>query len=326
MSSSPNDSSSAPNVLCLGEILVDFIADTPGSLATVPSFRKCPGGAPANVAVGVARLGVSCGFIGKVGDDQFGRFLTETLRSNGVNTQSVLPTSEAPTAIAFVALSPDKKPDFFFYRDPCADLLLAPKDLPRDWLKQTKILHVGSVSLTREPSREATRQAAELATKSGARVTFDPNLRIDLWKGGIKECRQEVLRILPFTDFFLPSIEELLLLMETRDSQEAINNLLELGPRVICIKMGSDGILVVDASSSGAPEMFEQAAFPVDVIDTTGAGDAFNAGLITGVVEGLPLKEAVKQGNAVAALAIAKKGAMTGLPTRPQLEEFLDAF
>ena len=92
---------------------------------TVPGFRKYPGGAPANVAVGVARLGVSCGFIGKVGDDQFGRFLTETLRLNGVNTQSVIPTSEAPTAIAFIARSPTGKPDVFFYRYPCADLLLS---------------------------------------------------------------------------------------------------------------------------------------------------------------------------------------------------------
>jgi sugar/nucleoside kinase (ribokinase family) len=322
----PNDSSPAPTVLCLGEVLVDFIADTPGSLLTVPGFRKYPGGAPANVAVGVARLGVSCGFIGKVGDDQFGRFLVDTLQSNGVNTQNLVSTSKAPTAIAFVALSPTKKPDFFFYRNPCADLLLAQEDLPHDWLEQTKLLHIGSVSLTREPSRQATMRAAEIVTRSDAIVTFDPNLRLDLWSNGIKECRQEVLRILPFTDFFLPSMEELLLLMETQDLQEAIHNLVEIGPRVTCIKMGTDGILVVNASSNGAPEKFKQAAFPVEVADTTGAGDAFNAGLITGLVEGLPLKKAVEQGNAVAALAITRKGAMTGLPTRSQLKDFLSAF
>ncbi len=307
-------------------MLVDFIANTPGSLATVSGFRKCPGGAPANVAVGVARLGVSCGFIGKVGDDQFGRFLTETLQSNGVNTHSLIPTSEAPTAIAFVALSPTGKPDFFFYRDPCADLLLSQEELPHDWLKQTKLLHIGSVSLTREPSRQATKRAAELVIKSGATVTFDPNLRLDLWSGGIKECRREVRSILPLTDFFLPSIEELLLLMETKNLQEAIQSVLGLGPRVICIKMGFDGVLVVNGSSNGALEEYKQAAFPVEVADTTGAGDAFNAGLIKGLVEGLPLKKAVRQGCAIAALAITKKGAMTGLPTRRQLEEFFGVF
>lgn len=318
--------SSVPTVLCLGEVLIDFIADTPGSLTTVPGFRKCPGGAPANVAVGVARLGVPCGFIGKVGDDQFGRFLTETLQSNGVNTQSLISTSEAPTAIAFVALSATGKPDFSFYREICADLLLSQKELPKDWLKQTQLLHIGSVSLTREPSRQATKRAAELVSKAGAIVTFDPNLRIDLWNGGIKECRQEVLSILPFADFFLPSIEELLLLTETQNLKKGIRKVLEMGPRVICVKMGSDGVLVVKASSNGAFEEYKQAAFPVEVTDTTGAGDAFNAGLITGIVEGLPLKKAVKQGNAVAALVITRKGAMTALPTRPQLEKFLDTF
>ena len=125
---------SSPDVLCLGEVLIDFIADTPGSLMSVSSFRKCPGGAPANVAVGVARLGIHCGFIGKVGDDQFGRFLTETLQSNGVNTNYLLSTSKAPTAIAFVALSSTGKPDFSFYRETCADLLLSEKELPQDWL------------------------------------------------------------------------------------------------------------------------------------------------------------------------------------------------
>ncbi len=321
LSLAPNDSSS-PSVLCLGEVLIDFIADTQGSLTTVPSFRKCPGGAPANVAVGLARLGISCGFIGKVGNDQFGRFLRETLQSNGVNTQSLLTTSEAPTAIAFVALSSTGKPDFFFYRDPCADLLLAQEELPRKWLMQANFLHIGSVSLTREPARQATRRAAEIVKESGATVTFDPNLRLDLWREGIGECRQEVIRILPLTDFFLPSTEELLLLTETQDLQEAIHKILEQGPRVICIKQGSDGVHVVKVSSDGTVEEFQQTAFPVEVVDTTGAGDAFNAGLIAGLVEGLPLKRAVKQGSAVAALAITKKGAMTSLPSHRQVEDF----
>jgi sugar/nucleoside kinase (ribokinase family) len=304
-------------------VLIDFIADKPGSLTTVQRFRKCPGGAPANVAVGVARLGIPSGFIGKVGADQFGSFLTETLQSNSVNTQHLTVASDAPTALAFVALSATGKPDFSFYREICADLLLSQEDLPQDWLNQTKLLHIGSVSLTREPSRQATKRAVELVSKAEAIVTFDPNLRVDLWKGGINECRQEVLSLLSSTDFFLPSLEELFLLTQIQNLQKAVQEVLKLGPRVVCVKMGSDGVFVVETSLNGDLEEYKQAAYPVEVVDTTGAGDAFNAGLIAGVVKGLPLKKAVMQGMAVAALAITRKGAMTGLPTRRQLEAFL---
>jgi fructokinase len=312
-----------PTVLCLGEALIDFIGETPGSLASVSRFLKCAGGAPANVAVGIARLGVPCGFIGKVAADSFGDFLVETLQTNGVNTRRVVRTRDAPTALAFVSRTAAGERSFAFYRSPCADLHVTENDLPLDWLQQARFLHIGGVSLTDEPSRQATLRAIEQAKASHAVVTFDPNVRLDLWKNGMAECRQIIRRALAFTEIFLPSEEELLLLTDMNDLDEAVSQALELGPRVICVKQGAKGSSVTVKTPNGDLESFRQVAFTVPVVDTTGAGDGFNAGLIAGLASGMSLPMAIRQGTGVAALVLTKKGAMSALPTRAQLVRFL---
>lgn len=312
-----------PTVLCLGEVLVDFIAETVGSLDKTSRFLKCAGGAPANVAVGIARLGVPCGFIGKVAADPFGDFLEETLRINGVDTRRVVRTRDAPTALAFVSRTASGERSFLFYRDSCADLQLTPKDLPLDWLQHARFLHIGGVGLSSEPSRQATLRAIEYAKANRVAVSFDPNLRLDLWEDGLAECRETVRRALDFTELFLPSEEELLLLMDTNDLSEAVSQVLELGPRVICVKQGSKGALITAKATGGGLETFRQAAFAVRVVDTTGAGDGFDAGLVAGLASGMSLPMAVRQGTGVAALVITKKGAMSALPTHRQLVQFL---
>jgi len=313
-----------PVAVCLGEVLVDLIAEQAGSLVEAPGFQKCPGGAPANVAVGLARLGVRCGFIGKVGDDPFGDFLVATLQENGVDTGGVVRTRQAPTALAFVSLTHTGERDFFFYRNPCADLLLSPEELPKHWLQQARFLHIGGVSLTGQPSRQATIRAIQLARSSGATVTFDPNLRMDLWPGGAEECRRTIRRILTDVDIFLPAEEELILLMEENDLHEAVLRAQKLGPKVVCVKRGSRGVHAFIILQDGSSQEVTQPAFKVKVVDTTGAGDGFNAGLIAALSEGRSLPEALRWGCAVAALVITKRGAMTALPTRLQLDRFLE--
>ena len=312
-----------PTVLCLGEALIDFIAETAGSLATAPRFLRCAGGAPANVAVGIARLGVACGFIGKVAADPFGDFLVTTLQTNGVDTRRVVRSRDARTALAFVSRTAGGERDFLFYRNLCADLQLTEKDLPLDWLQQARFLHIGGVSLSSDPSRQATLRAIEYAKANHVIVTFDPNLRLDLWKNGLAECRQVVRSALSSTEIFLPSEEELLLLMNTKDLDKAASQVLELGPRVVCVKQGPKGASVTAMSPQGRVEGFRQAAFTVPVVDTTGAGDGFNAGLLAGLANGMSLPVAVRQGTGVAALVITKKGAMSALPTYRQLRRFL---
>ncbi|MFX1299368.1 MAG: carbohydrate kinase family protein [Promethearchaeota archaeon] len=313
----------APIVACLGEALIDFIAEEKGSLDIGASFRKYPGGAPANVAVGISRLGVTCGFIGKVGADSFGAFLKTSLKENGVNIEGIVDTKEAPTALAFVSRSTTGERHFLFYRDPCADVLLTEGDLHQDWLRKIKYLHVGGVSLTRNPSRQTTFRAIELARKNGAVIAFDPNLRLNLWSGGLHECRKVLQKVLTRTDVFLPSQQELLLIMDTEQIDDALSHVHQLGPHTICLKCGADGSRISTKTANGKYDKFSEKALDVNVVDTTGAGDGFNAGFIAGLVKGMNIREAVRQGTAVASLVITKIGAMTALPTEQELSQFL---
>lgn len=165
-----------PDVITLGEVLVDFVATVYGvSLANAPAFKKVPGGAPANVAAALARLSVPAGFMGKVGDDPFGRFLVDTLRALGVDTSGVRWSREARTALAFVSLRADGEREFTFYRHPSADMLYSPDDVDMDYIRAARAFHFGSISLIAEPSRSATLLAAATARDA------DPNLRPALW-------------------------------------------------------------------------------------------------------------------------------------------------
>ncbi len=312
-----------PAVVCLGEVLIDFLAEDVGPLDSVSSFLKFPGGAPANVAVGIARLGVSCGFIGKVGSDPFGKFLISVLKQNGVNTTRIVRTNKAPTALAFVSRSKKGDRDFLFYRDICADALLNKNELPLDWLQNARHLHVGGVSLTRNPSQKATLHATNVAHQNGVTISFDPNLRLDLWSNSLETCRTILRQILRYTDIFLPSQEELFVIMETNDLSKALHLAHQLGPTLICVKRGAKGSLISEVSKSGKYNTYSQPPFEVIVQDTTGAGDGFNAGLIAGLVNDFTVAQAVFQGTAVASMVITKMGAMTGLPTKSELAEFL---
>src|SRR5918995_1830814 len=170
------------DVVCLGEVLIDFVPTiTPTTLTAAPAFKKAPGGAPANVAVGLARLGVRSAFMGKVGDDPFGHFLVETLAEAGVEVGSVCFSSEARTALAFVSLRADGDREFMFYRHPSADMLFEPTEVDEAAIRSARLLHYGTISLISEPSRSATLHAIEVAKEAGCIVSCDPNLRLALW-------------------------------------------------------------------------------------------------------------------------------------------------
>ena len=169
-------------VVCLGEILVDFVAREAGvSVGEAASFQRVMGGAPANVAVGVSRLGRSSAFLGCVGDDPFGRFLTAELRAEGVDVAGLQTTAAARTSLAFVSLDAAGERSFVFFRQPGADMLLAAAQLDRARLSRARIFHFGSFSLSAEPAASATREALRLARAGGALISYDPNLRLHLW-------------------------------------------------------------------------------------------------------------------------------------------------
>ncbi len=302
------------DVISLGEALIDFISLKSGaSLEEAPGFEKCPGGAPANFAVACSRLEVPTGFIGKVGDDAFGRFLAETLRRNGVDVSQVK-YSEFRTALAFVSIAKNGERHFMFYRRPCADVMLEGDDIDPDYVANAKVLHFGTVSMSESPSREATLKAVEYARKAGVLVSFDPNIRFHLWPKSREEIKEEVISVTRSCDIFLPSEDEAEFLTG-KGVDGALEEFLSWGPNTVCIKLGERGCI------AGNEEAVVRApGIRAKAVDTTGAGDGFDAGFIFGILHEYDLETTALYGNVVGSLVVRKRGAMTSLPGRGDVE------
>ncbi len=305
----------AVDVISLGEALIDFISlESNVTLEEAPGFEKCPGGAPANFAVACARLGIPTGFIGKVGDDPFGRFLRSTLEGNGVDVTGIS-FSEYRTALAFVSIAEDGEREFMFYRRPCADVMLSEDDIDPEYLGGSRLLHFGTVSMSESPSREATLKAVELARERDVLVSFDPNIRFHLWPKSREEIREEVVSVVEQCDVFLPSEEEALFLTGL-EADEAVEEFVEWGPRVVAIKLGKRGCVAADGE-----ETIHQPGIETTAVDTTGAGDGFDAGFVMGILREFDLRKTALYGNLVGSLVVRKRGAMTSLPAISAVEE-----
>ncbi len=313
-----------PDVITCGELLIDFMPIESGlPLIDTPGFLRAPGGAPANVAVGLARLGVSAGFMGKVGDDPFGHFLARTLQENNVDTSQLRFDTEARTALAFVSLTAEGERDFMFYRHPSADMLWRPEEVDPDYVRTARIFHFGSISLISEPSRSATLHAVELARQAGALISYDPNLRLPLWPSA--EAAREGMRLgWSHADLIKVSEEEVAFLTGTENLEEGIARLWDDRLRLLVVTLGADGCLWRTATNTG-----RSPGFRVDTVDTTGAGDGFVAGLLAGLldrglaIEDDALPDLCRFANAVGALTTTVKGAIPALPTRATVEAFL---
>jgi fructokinase len=314
-------------VVCLGEILIDFVPEENGqALADVGSFRKAAGGAPANVAATVAKLGGSSRFIGKIGRDPFGAFLKKTLEEVGVDA-AVVETDEAKTALAFVSLRHDGERDFLFFRDPSADMLLRTDEIEEAWLADAAIYHFGSVSLISEPCRSATLEAARQARTHGALVSYDPNVRLALWPSA-DAARQEILQQLPLADVVKVSEEEVEFLLGA-DVTTGAQQLLARGPKVIVITLGAQGCRVVTARQD-----LLVPGQPVAAVDTTGAGDGFVGGMLfqlaslgvtpASIADALGDAETAQRvfafANRVGAITTTRRGAIPALPTLAEVQ------
>ncbi|MBI5834509.1 MAG: hypothetical protein HZB16_19595 [Armatimonadetes bacterium] len=316
------------DALCLGELLIDLVSpDADVGLAEARSFVKAPGGAPANVAVGLARWGLSAGFVGCVGDDAFGRHLRDTLVGEGVDTQGLRLHPEARTTLAFVATRSDGRKDILFYRNPGADAMLAPADLDPAQLASTRLFHFCSVSLSRSPVREATLTAARLAKAAGATISFDPNWRAPLWDDPA-EGRAQIAAGVALADVLKVADEELELVAGTDDPEAAVERLLAAGPRLVVITFGADGALAATAA-----QRTRLPGFAVHAVDTLGAGDAFVAGLLSYLLEQprinldldeLALAAMLRRANAAGALATTVVGVIPALPTPQRVQSFLE--
>jgi len=308
--------------VCLGEVLIDLVAtDASQPLERSSDFHMAPGGAPANVAVALARLGTPVAFIGKVGDDPFGRVLCETLAREGVDVRSVSTAPGARTALAFVGSDGSSGRRFVFYHSGMAYTLLEAGEVERSVIQGARIFHFGSVTLAAEPSRSATLTAARYARESGCLVSFDPNVRVEVWDSP-RHARESIDQALTLVDVVKVSSDELDFLTGTSDATAACQSLRARGPHLAVVTQGSDGCYYQTADASGYVPGVQ-----VDTLDTLGAGDAFVAGLLSGLAAEPrgALRETLRFANAVGAITTTRYGAIPSLPTRAQVDALLSS-
>ena len=311
------------DVTALGEILIDF-TEAGVSPSGEALYERNPGGAPANVAVAVARLGGRSAFIGKVGSDPFGSFLRLTLERFGVDVSGMRVSPSAHTPLAFVSLAPGGEHSFSFCRNPGADTELRADELDLASLGSTKILHVGSLSLTHESARHATLEAIGAVREAGGLVSYDPNWRPSLWPDKV-EALDRMRGLVPLADIVKVSEEELELLYGIRaetkaDLDRGAKMILDAGPRLALITLGEQGTYW---SCGGEGDLVP--AFISDAIDTTGAGDAFVGALLYRLTRseasGNPfgrgyasMDSDVRFANATASVCVTRRGAIPAMP------------
>ena len=303
-------------IWCLGDAVVDLLPDEKGRLL------QCPGGAPANVAVGIARLQGNSGFIGRVGADPFGQFMRQTLANENVDLSQMHTDKAQRTSTVVVDLDDRGERTFTFMVRPSADLFLEIHDLPpfqpHEWL------HCCSISLLQDPSRSTVLAAMQRMHDAGGYVSFDPNIRLDLWSDPA-ELNRCLSQALPLADVVKLSEEELAFLAESAGLPAGIEHVAtRFGIALLLVTQGSAG---VDVWHKG--RRIHYPVKPVQSVDTTGAGDAFVAGLLWGLAQyGLPADEQqlaarVSCAQVCGALATTAKGAMTALPDFKQLQHQL---
>ena len=316
-----------PDALCIGELLIDFVPTVTGTdLISAPEFRKAAGGAPGNVAVGLQQLGIASGFIGKVGDDPFGRFLAKSLFDKGVDISSVLYSDEARTGLAFVSLKADGDREFMFYRHPSADMLLRPEEIDEDAIQSAKLLHFGSISLIDEPVRSATLHAINIAVNAGCLISYDPNLRPALWPD-LEVAKAGLMLGLSKANIVKISEEEIEFLTGISDLREACESLWHDKLQLIVVTEGSKGCYYFTPEFQGS-----LGSFKVKAIDATGAGDGFVAGLLQGLLKNPDtikdqnlLAELCRFANAVGAIATTERGGIPALPDLESVQRFMNA-
>ncbi|MBK8021659.1 MAG: carbohydrate kinase [Chloroflexi bacterium] len=311
------------SVVSMGELLIDFVALESGvTVGEASGFVKAPGGAPANVACAVARLGMGSAFLGQVGDDPFGHHLEGVLRALKVDTSGLRFSNAARTMLAFVSLAANGERSFVFYRHPSADMMMGPDDVAYDVIDSGKVFHYGSITLIGEPSRSATLAAIRHAAAQGLIISYDPNLRLSLWPDEAT-ARAGLIGGLDYAHFLKISDDEVRFLTGGEDPTPLWRD----NMRLIAVTYGANGAILYPREGG----RYVVPGFKVNSVDTTGAGDGFVAGMLVKLVErggfdGLAEAEIVQMtrfANAVGAIATTAKGAIPALPERARVEAFL---
>lgn len=311
------------DVTALGELLIDFTQNGVSEQGN-PIFEANPGGAPCNVLAMLSRLGHATAFVGKVGNDSFGAQLKEAILEVGIQAEGLLMDDQVHTTLAMVHTLPGGDRDFSFYRNPGADMMLTAEEIPEGIIANTRIFHFGTLSMTHEGVREATKKALIIAREGGALISFDPNLRPPLWRS-LEDAREQVLYGLGCCDILKISDNEIQWLSGKEDYTEGVAWIRERYQiPLILVSMGSEGSRAYygDVMIEAAPFLNE------NTIETTGAGDCFCGCVLHFILEhgleGLSredLMEMLTFANCAASLVTTKKGALRVMPTREEVVE-----
>lgn len=317
------------DVVALGELLIDFTENGLSEQGN-PLLEANPGGAPCNVLSMLQKLGDKTAFIGKVGNDGFGHLLTKAVQEQGIDTTGLVYDNDVHTTLALVLKKENGDRDFAFYRNPGADMNLKEEEVNESLIASSSIFHFGTLSLTDESVKMATQKAVKAAKENGLTITFDPNLREPLWRS-LEEAHEQVAWGLQQADVVKISDNEITWFTGMDNYDEGIAFLQKEYPnlKLICLSMGGEGSKAVYRDIHVAYPAFLQEA----TIETTGAGDTFCACMIHTVLEnGIDhldeekLKEMLKFANAAASLVTTKKGALRVMPTKEEVETFIENF
>ena len=315
------------DAVALGELLIDFTENGASGQGNA-LFEANPGGAPCNVLAMLKKLGRSCAFIGKVGDDMFGARLRAVAEAAGICMDTLAVDPKVHTTLAFVKTFENGDRDFSFYRNPGADMMLTPEDIPESMVSAARVFHFGTLSLTHEPARSATQKAVDLAKAAGAIISFDPNLRPPLWDS-LEEAGEQIAWGLAQCDVLKIADNELEFMTGETDFDKGAAILQAQYPniRLLNATAGAEG----SYSYYGNLRVFQPALKLGGTIETTGAGDTFCACVLDFVLEhGLDrlsqedLGQMLRFANAAAYLVTTKKGAIKAMPSREQVLELMD--
>lgn len=312
------------DVIALGELLIDFTMNGQSEQGN-NMFEACPGGAPCNVLALLNKMGKKTAFIGKVGKDQFGALLRDTITEAGIDASNLMVDENVNTTLAFVHTFPDGDREFSFYRNPGADMMLTADEVNPEVVKDTKVFHFGTLSMTHEGVREATKKAVETAKANGCLVSFDPNLRPPLWSS-LDLAKEQMEYGFGKCDILKISDNEIQFVSGKEDYDEGIAYLQETyNIPLILLTMGKDG-----SRAYYKGMCVERPGFSVKAIETTGAGDTFCGSSLNYLVdhdfENLTeeqLGEMLTFANAAAALVTTKKGAIKAMPVKEEVLELI---
>ncbi|TDL34271.1 sugar kinase [Jeotgalibacillus sp. S-D1] len=294
--------------------MVLFTPDTSGPLRYVGGFHKTIGGAESNVAIALTRLGHNAGWISKLGQDEFGLFVRNFIRGEGVDTAQVTFDDQHQTAVFFKELNANADPEIYYYRKHSAASMMTPADLNEDYIKQAKFLHLTGITPALSQScRETLFRSIEIAREGNQTIVFDPNVRLKLWSK--KEAAETLRKISYQSDIVLPGIEEGELMTGETRPEAIAQHLLDKGVQVVVVKLGENGAYYATQNESKLVAGYEVKS----IVDTVGAGDGFAAGFLSGLLRGWNYEKSVQLGNRVGAFALTVSGDAEGYPYWDQI-------